>query len=127
MTLQIPTATATLVEISTWRVDPEVVVQPAPIAPQIQQELDGAGSTITCVGLSGSTHIRIGSRSVGNAIGRAVPQALVESLVRIDGRTAVIEAVLTFENLPVDTATLRIQLPLQWSCRSIAARTAGPL
>ena len=127
MTLQIPTATATLVEISTWRVDPEVVVQPAPIAPQIQQELDGAGSTITCVGLSGSTHIRIGSRSVGNAIGRAVPQALVESLVRIDGRTAVIEAVLTFENLPVDTATLRIQLPPGQPAEDASAAQASPV
>jgi len=127
LTLQLPAATATLVEMSTWRVDPEVVVQPATVAPQIKQAPNGAGSTITCVGLSGSTHLRIGSRSVGNALGHAAAQSLVESLVRVDGRIAVIEAVLTFENLPADTDTLRIRLPPGQPADDASAADTSPV
>ena len=97
ITLDMPRATASLVELKTPRIEPEVSVRPRSLPPQVEPQAGGAGSTVTLVGLAGTAKIRIGAgRSeagtevIGTDMNRAaIPQAMVESLVRIDGRQAV--------------------------------------
>jgi hypothetical protein len=131
-TLQMPRATASLVELKTLRIEPDVSVRPPALPPQIVAQPDGAGSIVTLVGLAGTTAIRIGAgrNAAGDeAIGAdttraAVPEAMVESLVRIDGRVAITEAGIRLDNLPADTATIRVSLPPRATLRSIRSPSA---
>jgi hypothetical protein len=109
--LHLPNATASLLELRTPRSDPEVVVRPASLPPRIGKPAEGSGSTVACDGLSGQVQVIVGDREQGVAAGGAAPQSTVESLVRIDGRVAVTEAVIRLENLPSGRDTLRIRLP----------------
>jgi len=132
LTLQMPRATASLVELKTPRVDPDVAVRPSSLPPRVEPQPDGAGSIVTLVGLAGTANIRIGARVSGagaetiqaEGTKAAVPQAMVESLVRIDGRVAVTEAGVRLDNLPPDTATVRVVLPPRATLRSIRSPSA---
>lgn len=132
-TLQMPRATASLVELKTSRIALDVSVRPPALPPQIHTQADGAGSIITLVGLAGTTAIRIGAgRNAagddaigGDATRAAVPEAMVESLVRIDGRVAITEAGIRLDNLPADTATIRVSLPPRATLRSIRTPSAA--
>jgi hypothetical protein len=127
ITLQMPRATASLVELQTLRLDPDVSVRPAGLPPRVEPQADGTGSLVTLVGLAGTAQIRIGARrneagaeTIGTDSSRAaVPQAMVESLVRIDGRVAITQASIRLDNLPPDTATIRVGLPPRATLRSI--------
>ena len=62
---------------------------------------------------------------IGSDVGRAaVPQAMVESLVRIDGRVAITEASIRLENLAPERATIRVKLPPRATLRSIRSPSA---
>ena len=127
ITLPLPRATASLVEITTTRLDPIVSVRPASLPPRVEPLPAGAGSTVTLVGLSGIVKIELtdrlaaaGTAGMAEAVtANAVPQSLVESLVRIDGRVAVTEASLRLDNLASDVATIRVALPPYATLRSI--------
>jgi len=127
ITLQIPRATASLVELTSPRVDPTVSVQPPSLPPAVERLADGDGSAVTLLGLAGLVKIRLGERqnaagleTVGPDLTKAVvPQALVESLIRIDGRVAVTEASLQLDNLPADMTTIRITLPPRAALRNV--------
>ena len=109
--VHMPPATASRLELSSSRAHPAVSIEPRNLLPQIAPATDGTGSVITCEGLSGVTQVRVGDRSDGLTSGGAAPQAMVESLVRIDGRMAFVEATVRLENLSRDTTQLRLWLP----------------
>ncbi|MEI7782091.1 MAG: hypothetical protein WCJ18_09235, partial [Planctomycetota bacterium] len=127
ITLPLPRATASLVELTTTRLDPIVSVRPASLPPRVEPLPAGAGSTVTLVGLSGTVKIELtdrlaaaGTAGMAEAVtANAVPQSLVESLVRIDGRVAVTEASLRLDNLASDVTTIRVALPPYATLRSI--------
>jgi len=131
-TLQMPRATASLLEVQTPRIEPDVLVRPASLPPQIEPQPNGAGSIVTLVGLAGTATIRIGAsrngaggETIPSEVTRAaVPEAMVESLVRIDGRVAITEARIRLDNLPADTATIRVSLPPRATLRSIRSPSA---
>ena len=132
LTLQMPRATASLVELKTPRVEPDVSVRPSSLPPRVEPQPGGAGSIVTLVGLAGTATIRIGARvnqagaeTIGADVTKAaVPQSMVESLVRIDGRVAITEASIRLDNLPPDTATIRVALPPRATLRSIRSPSA---
>jgi hypothetical protein len=109
--VHIPPATASRLELTSSRANPAVSIEPRNLLPQIAPAPDGTGSRITCEGLSGVTQVRVSDRAGGLTSGGAAPQAMVESLVRIDGRMAFVEASVRLENLSPDTTQLRIWLP----------------
>jgi len=127
--LDMPRATASLVELKTSLVGPEVSVRPAAVPPRVEPAANGEGSIVTLLGLVGPATVRIGGGAgdepVGAEAGRgAVPQAMVESLVRIDGRVAITEAAIRVENLPPETRTVRVSLPPRATLRSIRSPAA---
>ena len=130
LSLRLPRSTASLVEIRSPRIDPLVTVRPAAVAAEVTALPDAAGSLVTLVGFAGSAQIRLAEReSVADPGPRvvtaaAVPQALVESVVRIDGRAAVTEASVRLENLPAGTRTVRVALPPRAGLRSIRSPAA---
>ncbi len=111
LTLRMPAATAATIEIRTPRPEPLVVVVPPPPGrPVVTRDADGT-SVVTIAGVSGAVRIRLGAAGVGEAAWEAVPQSVVESTVRIDGRSAFIDADIRLENLPPDTETIDVTLP----------------
>lgn len=125
VTLLVPPATASRVEIRSPRNDPAVTVRPASLPPVIEPVADGAddtqqeGSIVAIVGAAGPLEVRIGDRQAADQNVVAVPDVTVESLVRVDGKTAVTEATLRLDNLPADASTLRIGLPARTTLRRI--------
>jgi hypothetical protein len=109
--LRLPGATASLVELRTPRTDPVVTVRPAVVEPRVTPAEGAGGSIISCAGLAGATQLRVAARESGQSPSTASAQAAVESLVRIDGRIAVIDAVIRLDNLPTGAETIRIALP----------------
>ena len=129
--LAMPRATASLVELTTPRNDAAVTVRPAAGVPRVEPLPDGTGSTVTLLGLVGAATVRIGAARGGEGeaamtaeAGRAVPQAMVESMVRIDGRVAVTAAAIRVDNLPGATSSVRIALPPRATLRSIRSPAA---
>lgn len=122
LVLRLPTATASAVELRTTRRDPEVVVQP-PAAEQRVRD-DAGVAVVTLSGVAGTTTIRLGPRSVGEAALSAVAEAAVESIVAIDGRDAVTQARITLRGLPEAVATVRIALPPAATLRTVRAPAA---
>ena len=128
VSLTLPRATASLVELRSWRRDPAVTVRPPALPPTVASVDDG-GSRITLVGLAGSVKIDInaGAQEAGQpgmvppVSSSAVPQVSVESLVRVDGRVAVTLATLRFEHLPADARTIRVRLPPRAALRGVRA------
>jgi hypothetical protein len=122
--LRLPAATASFVELRTPRTDPVVTVRPAVVEPRVAPSQAGGGSVISCAGLSGGTQIRVAARESGQSPSAASAQSAVESLVRIDGRIAVIDAVIRLDNLPADTETIRIALPPKAALKAVRAPAA---
>ena len=118
--LQLPNATASLVELRTPRTDPDVTVRPAVVEPRVAAAGD-RGSLITCAGLAGGTQIRVAGRESGRAASEAAAQVTVESLVRIDGRVAVTTALVRLDNLPAGSDTIRVSLPPQSLLKNVRA------
>lgn len=128
--LHMPRAAAALVEIRSPRIDPVVSVRPAAFAPVVAALPDAVGSLVTLGGIAGVVQVRLGERgSVAEPGARvvtaaAVPQAFVESVLRIDGRAAVTEATIRLENLPAGMRTVRVALPPRAGLRSIRSPAA---
>lgn len=123
VTLSVPTATASRVELRTSRSDPSVTVRPASIPPLVgplrNEDGSTAGSVVSVVGAAGPVQVRISDRGTEVAPIGAVPEAMVESLVRVDGRTAFIQATLRLDNLPLRMETLSIALPPRATLRRV--------
>jgi hypothetical protein len=121
--LHLPAATASAVELRSARTDPEVVVQPPPAARKARPRETG-GTDVTLSGLVGTTTISVGERSAADASRIPVAEAMVESVVRIDGRDAVTQARIKLRGLAEAAPTVRITLPPFATLRSIRAPAA---
>lgn len=123
VSLVLPPATASRIEIRTPRSDPLVSVRPASLPPQVAPREptadDAARTAVVVVGASGSVQIRIGERGAPAETVSAVPEATVESLIRIDGKTALIDATIRLDRLPADTSTIRVRLPAKATLRGV--------
>lgn len=108
--LDIPAAAASRVTLATRRADPAPAVQPVALPPRVGPGPDG-GTAIEYEGLGGRTRFRVGQRAAGVPAGDALPQVTVESVVRIDGRVALFDAVLRVDPSPADAGPLRVVLP----------------
>ncbi|MFM7033956.1 MAG: hypothetical protein ACKOYJ_02005 [Planctomycetia bacterium] len=115
LTLVVPAATASRIDVRSFRTDPIVTVRPSSTPPLVEPMRDenasGSGSVVTVVGVAGSVEVRIGDRGAEAVPADAVPETMVESIVRIDGTTAHIDATLRFDNLPASVDTVTIALP----------------
>ncbi len=120
--LRLPPATASAVVIRSSRPDPVVTVTPGSVEPRV--ESDGAGgSRVTCVGLIGSTRIRIGPRGTAQASAGAAPEATVESVVRIDGRMAAWQTLIALRELPADLSRISVTMPPGAALRAVRGAT----
>jgi hypothetical protein len=121
--LHLPAATASAVELRTARTDPDVVVQPPPAARKARPR-EAGGTDVTLSGVVGTTTISVGARSAADASRTPVAEAMVESVVRIDGRDAVTQARIKLRGLAEATPTVRITLPPAATLRSVRAPAA---
>jgi hypothetical protein len=113
--LRVPAAVASQIEIASSRPDPEVVVTPESVEPEVTADPAG-GSMVTVRGLAGDVRLRVGDAAAGRG-----PAALAttESTVRIDGRNAVTETTIRLENLPPGTRRMTITLPPNSALRDV--------
>jgi hypothetical protein len=121
--LHLPAATASAVELRSARTDPEVVVQPPPAARKARPR-EAGGTDVTLSGIVGTTTISVGERFAADASRMPVAEAMVESVVRIDGRDAVTQARIKLRGLAEAAPTVRITLPPSATLRSVRAPAA---
>jgi hypothetical protein len=108
--IRLPVAMASRIEILSRRSDALVSVRPD-AAGRIEKVVADEGTVVTVTGLSGEARIRIADPAGDQRVAQAAVEAVCESSVRIDGRTARIDAVLRLTNLPASMGPLRISLP----------------
>ncbi len=113
-TLDLPVATTSSCVIRSARRDPVVSILPSGLPPRVNSTGEGA-SSVTCEGLSGRTRFRISGREAVATTGGVLPQVVVESLVRIDGRVAILDTAVRIEGLRPGMSTVRIGLPARSS------------
>ena len=119
LALRLPVATTATVELRTSRATPDAAVLPPPPGrPAVNRGADGT-STVTVAGVSGAIRIRLAAAGAGAADWEAVPEANVESLVRIDGRSAFIDAAIHLNNLRPGTGTIDVALPPRTTLRAV--------
>jgi hypothetical protein len=116
--LHLPTATASSVELRSSRADPQVVVQPAAADTAVRAGAAG-GSVVTLSGVAGPLTISVAERSASGGGRPPDAEAVVESVVRIDGRDAVTQARIRLGGLAERTPTVRITLPPAATLRSV--------
>ncbi len=110
--LMVPPATASRVEIRSPRDAPSVAVRPASLPPVVAPAAEGeTGTVVSVVGAAGRVEVRVSDGQANDPNVIAVPDVMVESVVRVDGKTAMTEATLRVANLPADVSSLRIALP----------------
>ncbi len=108
----VPPATASRVEIRSPRDAPSVAVRPASLPPVVAPAAEGeTGTVVSVVGAAGRVEVRVSDGQANDPNVIAVPDVMVESVVRVDGKTAMTEATLRVANLPADVSSLRIALP----------------
>ncbi len=126
--LRLPTAVASRVEVQTDRGRPRVETVP-PGGPA-ETVVGDDGRLTTIAGLVGSVRIRLLADDV-RPVTAVAAEADCRSVVRIDGRSARIDATLEISNLPPGTRQLSIGVPASTTLRrvggdgSLLARQAG--
>lgn len=119
LALRLPMATASTVKIRTARAAPEVAVLPPPPGrPTVTPDVGGT-SIVSIAGAAGAVRVRLAAAGARDAMWEAVPQATVESVVRIDGRSALTDAAIRLENLAPGTDTIRVTLPPRTVLRGV--------
>jgi len=115
ISLTLPAAARSRLEIDSWRRKPEVSLAPRVLAPAVVPLGDGpeaaSGSRVSVEGLVGLTRIRLTNPEPATPMAAELTEVTTESVVRVDGRTARIDAVLQLANLPANRRTLTIALP----------------
>ena len=112
-------ATSTTVELRTTRQRPDVVVLPPPPGRPAVAPNDDGTTSVTITGGAGPLRIRLADAGAGDAGWETVPQSTVESMVRIDGRSAFTEATIRLENLRPKTDTITVALPPRTVLRAV--------
>ena len=121
LSMRMPPAISSRIEVRVQRSDPEVAILPALPTARISSAAADGGGIVTVAGVAGAVTIRIGARSIPAGV---LPSVVVESVVRVDGRNAVIEAVLRLEGLPATSDRVRIALPPRTSLRGVRGPAA---
>lgn len=115
LSLTLPAAATSQLEIATWRRNPQVSLEPRVLAPVVKPLADeaagGATSLVSVEGLVGPTRIRLAKPELSATATVELTEVKTESVVRVDGRTARFDAVLRLSNLPPDRRTLAVSLP----------------
>jgi len=129
--LRLPAAVASRLEVRSARRQPRVELRPAS-AGRVETAAAEGGSLVTITGLSGEVSIRV-EASDATAATAGAAEADCQSLVRIDGRTAVTEATVSLAGMPPGTRQLRVTLPPRARLRRVggdaaagAERAGGP-
>jgi hypothetical protein len=121
--LRLPEATTSRVELRGPRADVEATVLPAAPGQRITTRGVAAERVVVVEGLSGAVRLRLAPpRADGEP--DALAAAAVDASLRIDGRSAFFEATIRLENLPADTARVRLALPARATLRSVAPPAA---
>jgi hypothetical protein len=120
--LRLPPATTSLLVVTTDE-GRFVSVAPAPPPQRVSTTAGEDGPQTEIVGLAGPLRIRVAGNVAASAARTAVPQAAVESLVRIDGHNALLEATIRLENLAADTRRVRVTLPPRTTLRNVRGST----
>jgi hypothetical protein len=118
--LRLPVAIASRVEIKSRRQTPVVTVRPDATG-RVEAVADDDGSVVSVTGLAGDARIRLASSAASPLPSAMVTEAECTSTVRLNGRNAVIEAVLRLTELPAGTGQLTIALPP----RTVLTRVGG--
>ncbi|MFM9059780.1 MAG: hypothetical protein ACKOSQ_11770 [Planctomycetaceae bacterium] len=119
LALRLPAATAATVEVRTPRPTPDVTALPPPPArPSVARDADGA-TRVSIAGVSGPVRVRIAAAGAGDAGWEPLPQSSVESVVRTDGRSALVDATVRLENLRPGTDTIDVTLPPRFTLRAV--------
>ncbi len=125
VTVNIPPATASLLEIRTKRKQPAVTVWPVSLSASVDpvdgQDNQSSESRVRVVGGVGQIEVRVSDKRKPSQTLAAVPGVTAESLIRVDGKNAFINTTLRFENLPRTTSVLQIGLPPRTTLRSVRA------
>jgi len=121
--LRLPPATTSLVTIEHDEPDPIVTVAVPPAPPRAVASMPD--DPIEIAGLVGPVRLRVAAREAATGGWATVPQSTVESIVRIDGRNAFIEATIRLENLRPDSNRVRVSLPTRTTLRRVGG--AGTL
>ncbi|MFM8415097.1 MAG: hypothetical protein ACKOCX_10270, partial [Planctomycetota bacterium] len=115
--LRMPVAVASRVELRTDKDEPRVELRP-PAAGRVETAAADGGRLVIVTGLAGDVGIRLEEAGSLPAAERAT-EADCQSVVRIDGRTALISAELALTNLAPGMRQLRITLPKQARLRRV--------
>lgn len=122
--LRLPSAVVSTVEVASGRTAPVVTVQPTPQRQRITTTPTDSGSLTVIAGLVGDVRILVADATAAPPAWNGVPEAAVESLVRIDGRHAFIDATLRLASLAPGLRTVRIALPPRTLLRGVRAPAA---
>jgi hypothetical protein len=115
--VRLPDAVASRVELRTTRRNPQV--ETLQKTATVTATAEAGGSLVTITGLSGDTRIRLASEAE-QLTAAVATEADCRSVVRIDGRSARITAILEVANLPRGTRSLAVRLPDATTLRSVA-------
>jgi hypothetical protein len=118
LSLRLPAATTSLVVVATTA-DGVVTVAPPPPPQRLSTTGGPDGPQTEIAGLIGPVRIRVAARGAAAPPQATVPQASVESLVRIDGHNAFTDATIRLENLPAAMRRVRITLPPRTTLRNV--------
>jgi hypothetical protein len=118
--LRLPVAIASRVEIRSRRRTPVVTVRPDATG-RVETVADEQGSIVSVTGLAGEARIRLATSEASPASTAMVTEAECTSTVRLNGRTATIEAVLRLTDLPPGSNRFTITLPP----RTVLTRVGG--
>lgn len=122
--LRLPPAVVSTVELASDRAAPIVTVQPAPQQQRVTTTATDGGSLTVIAGMAGDVRIRLADTNAAPPAWNGVPEAAVESLVRIDGRHAFTDATIRLASLAPELRVVRIALPPRNLLRSVRAPAA---
>lgn len=118
--IRLPVAIASRVEIQSRRQAPVVTVRPDATG-RVETSAVDKGSLVTVTGVAGDVRIRLAAAAAAPPAAAMISEAVCTSTVRIDGRNAIIEAVVRLADLPLGFGRLTITLPP----RTILTRVGG--
>lgn len=117
--LTLPVAVTSRIDVDTSRADPRVTLRPAQ-AGRVETVAQAGGSGVSVTGVAGDVRVLVSAASLPPAT-EALAEADCESVVRIDGRTARIDARLMLANLPPTQTRVQVALPP----RAVLRRVSG--
>ncbi len=115
----LPAAVSSRLVVESPRADPAVSVEPVMLAFTARPRDDAEGSRVVIQGAVGQTRVRIQDRAAVSGIGPLLPEAVADTIVKVDGRTAVIETAVRLEGLANGEADVRIALPPKTTLREV--------